>query len=73
MAPPLLRGLALGLQLGLSFALPLVGLGLGGRWLDRVLGAFPLFFLLGMLSASILGFVLVAHSVRRVTGRSSSS
>lgn len=63
---PLLRGLALGLQIGLSVSLPLVLLGLGGRWLDRYAGTFPLFFLGGMIVASLLGLALVARSVRRV-------
>lgn len=63
---PLLRGLALGLQIGLSVSLPLVLLGLGGRWLDRYAGTFPLFFLCGMVVAALLGLALVARSVRRM-------
>lgn len=65
--PVLLRGLSLGLQIGLSVALPLVALSLGGRWLDARAGTFPLFFLLGLLGASGLGILLVALSVARAT------
>ncbi len=66
MQVPLLRGLALGLQLGLSFALPLVLFALGGRWLDGRFGTFPFLFLGGMVVASILGLFLAMTAVRRV-------
>lgn len=66
MPAPLLRGLALGLQLGLSVAIPLVALGLGGRWLDAQTGTFPLFFLSGLLLGVILGLLLMFRAVRRV-------
>lgn len=67
MAPsPLLRGLALGGQIGLSFALPLVGLAFLGRWLDQRLATFPLFFLGGVLFALVLGFILATKAVKRV-------
>lgn len=65
----LLRGLALGLQLGLSFAVPLVVLALAGRWLDVRFGTFPGLFLGGIALASVAGFVLATRAVRRVTGR----
>lgn len=67
MSPPLLRGLALGLQLGLSFAIPLIVLALGGRWLDERLNTFPGFFLGGIVLASVVGFVLAVKSVKNVT------
>lgn len=63
---PLLRGLALGGQVGLSFALPLVAFAVGGRWLDRQTETFPLFFLGGVLLALVLGAFLAARAVKRV-------
>lgn len=68
--PPLLRGLALGAQIGLSMALPLVVFGLGGRWLDRRLGTFPWFFLGGLVLAAVSGVILAVRSVQRVTQNS---
>lgn len=68
--PPLLRGLALGSQIGLSLALPLVVFGLGGRWLDRRLGTFPWLFLGGMVLATVIGAILAVRSVQRVTQHS---
>lgn len=63
---PLLRGLALGLQLGLSFTVPLVALALAGRWLDARFGTAPFLFLGGIVLASLLGFVFAARAVKHV-------
>lgn len=65
MHSPLLRGLALGTQIGLSIAVPLVVLALGGRWLDERAGTFPLFFLGGIALAAIGGPVFAVQAVRR--------
>lgn len=63
---PLLRGLALGMQLGLSFAVPLVVFALGGRWLDRRFGTFPWLFLGGLVLAAMLGVLFAVRAVRKV-------
>jgi len=65
---PLLRGLALGTQIGLSLAVPLLAFSLLGRWIDRQAGTFPLFFLSGFVLALIVGLVLVRRAVKSVAG-----
>lgn len=65
---PLLRSLALGMQLGLTVALPLLVGVLGGRFLDRSFGTAPLFLLSGIILATILSLALVVREVRDVIG-----
>ena len=44
---------SLAFELGFIIALPIVALGLGGKWLDAKQGTEPLFTLLGILLAII--------------------
>jgi F0F1-type ATP synthase assembly protein I len=69
MTSSLLRGFALGLQLGLSFVVPLVVFASVGRWLDARAGTLPLFFLGGIVLAAALGFLLAARAVRKVANQ----
>ena len=45
--------------LGYMIAVPLILLGLGGRFLDRYLQTFPLFFLAGILISIIVSSIFV--------------
>ncbi len=50
-------------NLGYVIALPLIGFALGGRFVDKLLGSSPLFFLVGVLAATVLSTVLVYRKV----------
>ncbi len=52
-------------ELGYLIALPLVGLALLGKFVDRLLGTSPLFLLIGILAAIVLSTIIV---VRKVSG-----
>ena len=52
-------------ELGYLIALPLVGLALLGKFVDRLLGTSPLFLLIGILAAIDLSTIIV---VRKVSG-----
>jgi len=60
----LLFSLSLFGQIGFAVALPLVGLGLLGRYLDRQYQSSPKIFLLGILLAAILSFLYLRKIVK---------
>ena len=64
---PLLHSLALGLQFGISAAVPLLLFVLAGRFLDRVFGTSPLFLIIGVVVSLFCTVLLIARQVRVVT------
>ena len=54
-------------QIGLSTAIPLVALGLGGRYLDHRFGTTPYLFLLGLLVATVIIFFTLKKIVKEAT------
>lgn len=66
-ASPLLRGAALGVQIGLSVVIPLVLFLLAGNLVDAFFGTSPLFLILGMLSSLLIALMLIWQTLRRFT------
>jgi F0F1-type ATP synthase assembly protein I len=63
---PYWQALNLALQLGYMIVIPLVIFGLGGRWLDRKLGASPWFLLGGMAVAVGLTTIFLIRKFTRL-------
>ncbi|MDO8622395.1 MAG: AtpZ/AtpI family protein [bacterium] len=59
--------LELAFELGYLIAIPIVLLGLGGRFLDRWLGTSPWLLLAGVLLALVLSTVGIIRKVRDIT------
>ncbi|KKT73951.1 MAG: hypothetical protein UW71_C0039G0013 [Parcubacteria group bacterium GW2011_GWB1_44_7] len=51
--------LPLAFEVGWTIALPLVGLALLGRWLDKIFQANPIFFLTGTILAITISTIIV--------------
>ncbi|HEY4496290.1 MAG TPA: AtpZ/AtpI family protein [Candidatus Paceibacterota bacterium] len=58
--------LPLAFEVGWTIALPLVGLALLGRWLDKMFQASPLFLLTGSLLAIIISTVIIIKKVKKL-------
>lgn len=59
--------LELAFELGYLIAVPIVLLGLGGRFLDRWIGTSPWFLLVGVLLAIVLSSIGVSRKIRAIS------
>ncbi|MDP3770864.1 MAG: AtpZ/AtpI family protein [bacterium] len=59
--------LELAFELGYLIAIPIVLLGLGGRFLDRWLGTSPWLLLAGVLLAIVLSSIGIARKIRTIS------
>ena len=55
--------LPLAFEVGWTIALPLVGLALLGRWLDKIFQASPLFLLTGSLLAITISIIIIVKKI----------
>ena len=57
--------IAFAYDLGFAIIIPLVLLGLGGRWLDRAQGTSPLFLICGLLLSLISTGIIIVRKVKK--------